>query len=189
MRQRRSIRLKEYDYAQPGAYFVTVVTQGRECLFGDIVDGELRLSDAGRMVDDALVGLPLYYDIVAIDTHIVMPNHIHAIIVINAHVGAGLVPALGFVRAGQPQRVAPTGRSLAAIVGRFKSMTTKAYIRGVVGEAWPSFEGRVWQRNYYEHVIRNEVELQTTRCYIMNNPTRWPDDGERPDYNAAPAHR
>ena len=136
MQLRRSLRLKGYDYAQPGAYFVTIVTQGREPLFGEIVAGEMLLNDAGRMVEDAFVSLQSYHDSVAIDAYVVMPNHIHAIVVINDHVGAGPVPALGLAGAGQPQRVAPTQPSLADIVGRFKSMTTNAYIRAVWSHAW-----------------------------------------------------
>ena len=179
MQQRRSIRLKDYDYATPGAYFVTVVTQRRLSLFGEIVDSEMRLNDAGRMVDDALANLQSFYDGVAVDTHIVMPNHVHILVVINDHVGAGLVPALGFAHAGQPQRVAPTRPSLADIVGRFKSWTANAYLRGVSDHAWPRFDTRLWQRNYYERVIRNDAEFDSVRRYVTGNPAGWANDRER----------
>ena len=164
---RRSPRLKDYDYAQAGAYFVTICTQDRACLFGDVADGEMRLNDAGRMVRAVWEELPDRYPGIETDAFVVMPNHVHGIIVI---VGSGPVVGAGPracpdhnqtpTQIGQPQGVAPTGLSLSDAVHRFKTLTTKRYADGVRDHGWPLFRSRLWQRNYYEHVIRNERELE-----------------------------
>lgn len=192
---RRSIRLKGYDYSRMGAYFVTIVTQGRECLFGQVVDGEMRLNDAGRMVQAVWDQLPVFYPGVQVDAFIVMPNHIHGIIVLTGHpVGAGpracpdnVPKETGQPRGtrqpqetGQPRGVAPT-LSLPDVVHRFKTMTTKRYADGVKTMGWQPFVGRLWQRNYYEHVIRNDGSLNHIREYIANNPLGWESDRENPD--------
>ncbi len=176
---RRSIRLKGYDYAQPGAYFITVCTQDRVCLFGDVVAGEMRLNEAGRMVSVEWDTLPTRFPTVQLDEFVIMPNHIHGIIgLCDAPVGAGLVPAPncpGPDRA--PTRGAPT---LGGVVGAFKSLTTVSYTRGVTQSGWSPFPGRLWQRNYYEHIIRDEESLNHIRQYILDNPARWALDRENP---------
>jgi REP element-mobilizing transposase RayT len=185
---RRAIRLPAYDYAQAGAYFVTVCTQNRECAFGEVVDGEMVLNEPGRMVETVWRELPQHYPGVEVDTLVVMPNHVHGIIML---VGAGPGPTSlpDVVGAGpracpdpgQPQGVAPTGMmSLPDVVHRFKSLTTARYRRGVLQDRWLPFPGRLWQRNYYEHVIRNEEELDAIRQYIADNPLRWAEDRENP---------
>ncbi len=178
---RRSIRLKGYDYSRAGAYFVTICTQNRECLFGDIVDGEMMLNDAGRMVDAVWNAMPKYYTGVDVDLFQIMPNHIHGIIII---VGAGPCACPDGPCAcpdmGQPQGVAPTGLSLPDVVHRFKTITTKQYIEGVKQHGWSRFDGKLWQRNYYEHIVRNENELNRIRQYIADNPAKWEYDHENP---------
>ncbi|MDZ7337191.1 MAG: transposase [candidate division KSB1 bacterium] len=184
---RRSIRLKGYNYSQPGAYFVTIVTQDRECLFGEVVDGEMQLHDAGHMVCEEWNALPNRFPNVDLDAFIVMPNHIHGIIIITdaepgpvgaGLVGAGLVPAPnGETPNGATTRVAPT---LGDIVGALKSVTTVRYIQGVKQSGWPLFRGRLWQRNYYEHIIRDEESLHRIVEYIVTNPARWETDRENP---------
>ena len=183
---RQSIRLKGYDYSQAGAYFVTICTQDRECLLGDIVDGEMRLNDVGQMVQDVWNDLPARYPDVETDGFVVMPNHVHGIIVI---VGAPLVGALPLVGAHFPgtmnhdtekragTRPAPT---LGDAVGAFKSIATHQYTDGVKQKNWPSFNGRLWQRNYYEHIIRSEEEMNRIREYIINNPLKWEYDENNP---------
>jgi putative transposase len=176
---RRSIRLKDYDYAQPGGYFVTIVTQSRKCLFGEIVEAEMRLNDAGRIIQTAWDDLPNHYANVEIDTFVVMPNHIHGIVVL---VGAG--PRARPGADGQPQGVAPTIKtslSLPDVVHRFKTLTTKQYIDGVKQYGWRHFAGRLWRRNYFEHVIRDDSSLNRIRQYILDNPARWEFDRENPD--------
>jgi len=187
---RRSLRLRGYDYSQAGAYFVTMVTQDRACLFGEVVDGEVRLSDAGQMVWVVWSELPAHYPGVDINMFIVMPNHVHGIVVLTGtgRVGAGpracpidwdTGQLLGN-NIGQPQGVAPT-MALQDVVHRFKTLTTKQYGDGVKHSGWPAFHGRLWQRNYYEHIVRDEGELNRIREYIANNPAQWELDRENPN--------
>ncbi len=172
---RRSIRLKDYDYAQDGAYFVTICIKNRECLFGDIVDGEMELNEPGIMVMYAFEQLNQRFPNVRTDACVVMPNHVHGIICI---VGAPLVGALDNANTMRATtRVAPT---LGDIVGVFKSITTDEYICGIKTLGWVPFTDKLWQRNYYEHIIRNETSLNAIREYIAMNPERWADDPDNP---------
>lgn len=154
------------------------MSQGRKCLFGEIVSGVMQLNDAGFMVQAAWRDLPNRYADVESDAFI-MPNHIHGIVVL---VGAG--PCARPKEDGQPQGVAPTRNSSALslpdVVHRFKSITTKRYIDGIKQVGWPSIARRLWQRNYFEHVIRNDESLQRIRQYIHDNPARWEFDRENP---------
>jgi putative transposase len=148
---RRSIRLADYDYTQAGTYFVTVCMEGHWCLLARVIDGEIRTSDAGDMVQTAWDELPSHYPGVETDAFVVMPNHIHAIIVLSpgsAPVGAGpraCPPSACSARdnvnpeEGQPRGVAPTNTprlSLADVVHRFKSLTTNRYADGVKHHGW-----------------------------------------------------
>ena len=188
---RRSVRLQGYNYAQPGTYFVTICTQNHAYLFGDVADDEMVLSGAGQMVRGVWDELPLYYPGIETDVFIVMPNHIHGIVIIqpsnvvpSSPVGAGprACPPLRTPReqpppTGQPQGVAPTtSMSLPDVVHRFKTLTTKRYTDGVKHNGWQPFPGRLWQRNYWEHIVRNERELHHIREYIVNNPAKWESD-------------
>lgn len=178
---RRSIRLKGYDYSQAGAYYVTICTNNRECLFGDVKNGKMELNNAGWMVEKIWFELPKHYVGVGIDAFQIMPNHIHCIIIF---VGAGPCACPddndGMWQShngiGQPQGVAPTILSLAGVIHRFKTMTTKQYIDCVRQHGWKPFQRKLWQRNYYEHIIRNEKELTKIREYIINNPLNWETD-------------
>lgn len=187
---RRSIRLQGYDYSRPGAYFITICTQNRECLFGNIIVGatprgcpEMALNHAGNMVQTVWNEIPIHYTGTEIDEFIVMPNHIHGIIVIVGATPCGC-PDPAFKTIGQAQGPAPTGNitgntgalSLGDIVHRFKTMTTKRYTDGVKQSGWPLFAGKLWQRNYWEHVVRNEMELNRIRKYIHKNPPQWESD-------------
>ncbi|MBU4252305.1 MAG: transposase [Candidatus Omnitrophica bacterium] len=173
-RNRRSIRLVGYDYSRAGYYFVTVCVNERRNLFGDIDGGEMTLNDVGIMVENNWNKLKQRFQFVDLDEFIVMPNHLHGVIVI---VGAPLVGAQnGDVIAdddGATTRVAPT---LGDIIGAFKSITTNEYIRNVKNENWLPFDEYFWQRNYYEHVIRNDNDLNRIREYIVNNPVQWKED-------------
>jgi len=167
---RRSIRLKGYDYSQMGAYYVTIDVQNRACLFGEIVNYELVLNEAGKMVHLHWALLPERFQNIELDVYQVMPNHFHGIIVINEPVGASLVDAL-YSR--------PT---LGDIIGAFKSITANEYIKGVHNKSWPQFYKLLWQRNYYEHVVRDEKDLNRIRDYIQSNPANWDEDEENPNY-------
>ena len=163
---RRSIRLKGYDYSQAGAYFVTICTQHKACLFGHVENEAMVLNDAGRMVNEQWLALVDRFPGIGLGDFVTMPNHFHGILVI---------------REGEEQvsmnratiKVAPT---LGQIVGAFKSVTTHAYIGGVENLGWPCFDGRLWQRNYFEHIIRNEKSYRDVVEYIRTNPARWQDD-------------
>lgn len=167
---RRSIRLKDYDYSQAGAYFVTMCAQNRECLFGKITNGEMQLNDAGAMLVRWWNELSNKFPTFEPDASVVMPNHIHCIVVITEGDDNDGQPQR---KDGQPHRVAPT---LGDIIEWFKTMATNEYIRGVKQLGWKPFDKRVFQRNYYEHIIRNERELNAIRNYIQNNPAKWAAD-------------
>jgi len=159
---RRSIRLRGWDYARPGLYFVTVCTQGKEHVFGAVADGEMRLNEYGRNVAACWEELPRHYPRIRVDGFIVMPNHVHEIIEI-LDVGAGLKPA--------PTR----GHAVSEIVRAFKTFSARGVnrLRRTAGKP-------LWQRNYYEHIIRNERELAAIQEYIASNPVRWDTDPENP---------
>ena len=295
-KNRRSIRLRDYDYSQVGAYFVTVCTQYRQRLFGDVVDGVMVLNAAGKMIQRIWDDIPQYYDGIYTDAFTIMPDHIHGIVVIlpnGSHVGAippwlptfykplspvspkpvlpvspkpwlptfdktlspvsrkrwlptfdkpllsvsqnmvsskktcyprfrsdhagvvkrgddgllnvwgdhggiekrgdhgGIAPTVvghaRIVKRGNDGLlnvwddhggIAPTGvdhaeYSLSDVVHRFKTLTTKRYVDGVYTQNWSEFPGKLWQRNYYECIIRDDVALTNIRRYIANNPKRW----------------
>lgn len=145
---RRSIRLKGYDYSQPGAYFVTICVQGSRHL---LVPAPVR-----AMVSHWWQALPDKYPNVSTDAFVLMPNHVHMVILINA-------PAAGEV----------DHATLGRMVRWFKSMSTNSYIHGVGDSGWEPFLGRLWQRGYYEQIVRNGRHLQAVRRYIAANPEKW----------------
>jgi len=175
---RRSIRLQGYDYTRAGAYFVTVCAQNRECLFGEIANGQLSLNGAGRMIQTAWDDLPVRFHHIELDEFIVMPNHIHGIVIFARRRGEPCV---------RPSIVRPRG-TLPDTVGRmvqaFKSITTHDYSIGVKQFGWPPFPGKLWQRNYWERIIRNESELNRIHEYIRNNPAQWELDKLHPRMGA-----
>jgi len=166
---RRSIRLKDYDYSNEGAYFVTICTHRRQCLFGEIANGEILLNNFGSMVEKWWRKLPAKFPSVEIDAHIIMPNHFHGIIAI---VGADprVCPDLG----------AHTGAPLHKIVQWFKTVTTNECLRFIKQQDTNRLGSKLWQRNYYEHIIRNETALNAVHDYIVMNPENWADDPENP---------
>jgi len=175
---RRSIRLKGYDYSQAGLYFITICTQNRLCLFGEIENGDMQLNDAGIMIEHQWQELIYRFDNIKLHEFIVMPNHFHGII---ECVGVPLVgtqnveqpPTMGQPQTGQPQGIAPT---VGDAVGAFKSITTNEYIRGVKNNGWSRFNKKLWQRNYYEHIIRDEKSCYQILEYVQTNPLKWQDD-------------
>lgn len=164
--KRKSIRLPDYDYSQSGFYFITICTQNMVCLFGQITDGTIKLNNAGQKMDECWRNIPQHSPNIKLHSHIIMPNHLHGIIEL---VGAPLVGAHPS-KTGQPRGIAPT---IGGIVGAFKSLSTNAYISGVNYKGWPPFSKKLWQRNYYEHVIRNEDSFREISEYIETNPIRW----------------
>jgi putative transposase len=184
---RRSIRLQGYNYSQEGAYFVTVCVQDRVFRLGAIENDEMRPSEAGRMVLDVWHGLPSHYPGVDIDTFQLMPNHLHGIIVLYAQDDdpprEPYAPPTD--RLGRAEG-ATCAMSLFDIVQRFKSLTTTRYRQAVYQRGWPPFRHRLWQRNYHEHVIRDEADLDRVRRYIVDNPLNWETDPENPTRKSQP---
>ena len=170
--QRRSIRLRGYDYSQEGAYFVTIVTQGRALLFGDVVDSQMELSPAGECVLSIWRDLPTRFPRLVLDEFVVTPNHVHGILLLNGPVGAALVAASPTARVGRV--------GLSEIIGAYKSLTTVEYGKGVRRKGWEPYRVRLWQRGYYEHIVRDEESLLALRRYIRENPARWSMDPENP---------
>jgi len=216
--QRKSIRLKNYDYSTNGFYYITVCTQNRECLLGEVVSGNMEFNGAGEMIKNIWGSLPNYYP-VELDAFQIMPNHVHFIIQMGratmrattrvartTPVGAGFMPARDGdpmpardgdpmpardgdpmpARDGDPmparddRATTRVARTLGEIVGGFKSISTVEYIKNVKNCGWKPFDKRLWQRNYYEHIVRSEDDLDRIRCYIENNPKMWPDDKNNP---------
>ena len=169
---RKSIRLKNYDYSQAGLYFITICTENRLHLFGEIVDDEMVLNDAGLMIDKIWNEIPNDFSNIKLHEFTIMPNHIHGIIEIT--VGAPLVGAQNSAnnknKPGQPQGIAPT---VGDIIGAFKSLTTNQYIKMVKRNVLLPFDKKIWQRNYWEHIIRNDNEYQRIAQYIIDNPKKW----------------
>ena len=195
---RRSIRLPGYDYSQEGAYFVTTCVQDRECLFGAIQDDQMNLNDCGKIVDQWWHHLPIRFDTVELDAAIIMPNHFHGIIIIHpdpdAISASSLTSYAGRGAVFAPNHTSMTGGSVAGgsmaggetpplrgrpglgqIVAYFKYQTTKMI------NQWRNAPGqKVWQRNYYEHIIRNDSSFEQLRHYICHNPQQWITDQLHP---------
>ena len=179
MRHRKSNRLQHYDYSQAGYYFVTICTQNRNELFGEIIDNQVLTNAAGDMVVKTWNELPIFNHGIQIDQFQIMPNHIHGIIVV---VGDGPRAVPNEPRPlpdGQPQGVVPT-LSLSDVVHRFKTLTTRLYIQGVRKKRWKPFNTKLWQRSFYDHVIRDEQSLHDVREYIQHNPLNWELDENNP---------
>jgi len=181
---RRSIRLKGYDYTSAGMYFITICTYQRECLFGEIVDGEMQLNELGKVTQNYWQRLPLYFT-VELDAFIVMPNHLHGILLLCDKWGRG--EALGqelppdstiLVPNASPLQANGTKPgSIGAMIQNFKSVSTQKINRLF----YRRNHRQVWQRNYYEHIIRNEKSLHHVRQYIHHNPISWQQDQLHPD--------
>jgi REP element-mobilizing transposase RayT len=169
---RRSVRLKDYDYSQAGAYFITICTKNRECLFGSIVNGEMLLSEWGMIVKNEWLRTSIIRPNIVVDEFVLMPNHLHGILVIVDTDCRGTLQRAPTVE----QFGKPTSNSIPTIIRLFKSTTTKQIneLRKTPGEP-------LWQRNYYEHIIRNGRELERIREYVINNPLKWSLDIENPE--------
>jgi putative transposase len=168
---RRSIRLREWDYSSPGVHFVTLCSYQRECLFGEIADGVMEFSAIGYFVAGCWLWLADQYPYLCLDEWVVMPNHLHGIIAIIDEDKSNLAGA--DIRDTSTK---PTRKPLGRLIGAFKTVSTKHVniLRDTPGEP-------LWQRNYYDHVIRNEADLQRIREYIFYNPASWLEDENHPD--------
>lgn len=177
--RRCTIRLRGYDYSRAGAYFVTICTQNRLCLFGVAEEGRMRLNDAGRMIGRWYAALEQKFPDMHCGAFVCMPDHVHFIVTI---VGADpcVCPDVTPITGDGTKSGEHAGSPLHRIVQWFKTMTTNAYINGVKQNQWQPFPGTLWQRNYYERIIRDESELHTLQQYIADNPAGWDNDPNHP---------
>jgi REP element-mobilizing transposase RayT len=170
LHHRRSIRLEDYDYTRAGAYFVTICTFERECLFGEVVEGVMGLNRSGEIVRDEWLMTDELRNYVVLDEFMVMPNHFHAVLMIDERRGtacrAPTVESFG----------CPVAGSLPTVIRSFKSAATKR-----INILRDNSGGPVWQRNYYDRVIRDERELDSIRQYITDNPVKWEEDENHPE--------
>ncbi len=177
---RQSIRLSGYDYSQSGAYFVTICADRRQCLFGDVVDGRMVLNQYGAIVADEWQKSSVIRQEIELDGWVVMPNHFHGIVIINNTVGANVNNHVGAnddhvgANGRSPLRMKP--KSLSSLMAGFKSITTKK-----INILRDSPRTPIWQRNYYEHIIRNQDAMDKIRQYIVNNPLSWENDRLHPN--------
>ena len=155
--KRKTLRMKGYDYSTPANYFVTMVLQNRHNLFGKVINGQMLINEAGKMVETELLQLSIKHPEVILEHYVVMPNHIHCIITLTEEI------------------------SLNDIIRDFKSLTTYLYSNGVKQNGWHPFEKKLWQRNYFEHIIRNGRAYELIAQYIFDNPERWDKDSNNPD--------
>ena len=154
VRYRKSIRLKHYDYSSPGLYFITICCYKRQCLFGDIINNQMILNNAGKMISDWYLRIQERFETVECLEYVVMPNHIHFILFIQ-----------------------PNNRvTLFSMIQWFKTITTTTYIHNVKKSYWKAFKEKLWQRGYYEHIIRNEKSYGRLSEYIDLNPYNWEKD-------------
>ena len=171
---RRSLRLKKYDYSQPGAYFITICTQGHECLLGEIKDSQMLVNSAGNIVQQCWHDLPNHYPGLELDSFGIMPNHLHGILVLGKertdfNLRAGFKPAPTKIRA-------PKVHGIPEIVRGFKTFSARR-----INRICQTTGVKFWQRSYYEHVVRSEKELDRIRQYIIYNPLSWSLDRENPE--------
>jgi putative transposase len=159
------MRLRDYDYSLPGNYFVTLVTTDRLCLFGTADETGMHLSEAGMTMTVLWEAIPSRYPAVTLDAWVVMPNHLHGILAMDA------------TDQGERRDDAP---SISAVVQWFKTQSTLAYGKGVREHGWKPYPGKLWQPRFHDRVLRNEYELEQKREYIEANPYRWPRDPDNP---------
>jgi REP element-mobilizing transposase RayT len=167
---RRSIRLKDYDYTQAGAYFITICTKQKQCIFGDIKNGEMRLNALGAIADRCWQQIPIHFPNTALDIYIIMPNHLHSILWILESSSKNKEPRkFGNIVTG----------SIASIIRSYKAAVTKQINQICILEG----VSLIWQGNYYEEIIRDEKNLNNIRKYIFENPINWNQDEEKPQEN------
>jgi REP element-mobilizing transposase RayT len=170
---KKSLRLKEYDYSRPGAYFITICTYEKECIFGKVENERMLLNQSGKIVLEFWNKLPGRYATIELDSFVIMPNHVHGIIKIINTVGE--IHELPLQTANTNQKTKRRRMLIPKVVGYFKMNSSKR-----INTIRNSTDIPVWQRNYYEHIIRNENKLNKIREYIHNNPLKWHLDRDNP---------
>ena len=193
---RRSLRFPAWDYSWEGVYFLTICTQNKEYLFGEIAGEVMHANAPGEMVLEAWEELPARFPLIQLDARVLMPNHFHGIVIIcrsESDIYPPITPPPNIMQVDPdlpPERgehkVRPYGKrprgtgagSLGRIVQAFKSLTTRQYIQGIKESGWPPFKGKLWQRNYYERIVRDEEEWERISEYIAAHPINWALDRE-----------
>jgi putative transposase len=170
---RRSIRLPEYDYSQEGSYFVTICIQNRKCMFGKITNGRMVLTKCGEIAERCWNDLPEFFPDVVLNEFVIMPNHFHGIIIITDD-GRGLINQTPTDTGDKWILMKNPEQTLGKIIRHFKAKTAK-YIHDAGCDHFS------WQRNYWEHVIRNDKSYNNIRQYIIENPLYWDQDDENPE--------
>jgi len=160
---RKSIRLKEYNYTNPNWYYVTICTYNKEHLFGSLINNKMKLNEYGKIVNECWIDIPKHFGFAELDDFVIMPNHTHGIIIINSRDKACLAPTDEYRKFGKPP-----AESLSSIIGSFKSAVTRK-----INMVRSSPSRIIWQRNYFEHIIRNDNDLYRIRKYIELNPLKW----------------
>ena len=172
---RHSIRLKNYDYAEAGAYLVTVCIERRECLLGEIIDGQMAVNEWGQVAGEVWEQIAERWPTVDLDVSVVMPNHTHGIVILRDEGQAGEEGSDGTEGGGTPPLQIRAKPTLGAVVAYWKYQTSKR-----INAARQTPGTRVWQRNFHDRIIRSEEMLDNTRAYITHNPARWGEDVDNP---------
>jgi REP element-mobilizing transposase RayT len=174
IRFRRHTRLKRHDYRWCHPYFVTICVQGRQCIFGSVEAGEMLLSQRGLVARDSWLDIPNHHPHVELDSFIVMPNHVHGILLFVGD-APGMAPVVATPASRPSLATGPEAGSLGAVIGSYKSAVTRK-----INRLRPGAGAGLWQSNYYDHIIRNDWSHDRIREYIDSNPARWPSDEENP---------
>jgi putative transposase len=174
---RRSIRLQHYDYSTAGAYFITICTHKLQCILGHVADGEMKLNEYGIIAENEWIRTATLRSNLMLEQYVIMPNHLHGIIII-------MQDLKGVSQYAPTKEFRSPEKTIGAIIRGFKSATTKQINKMRLTPGIPA-----WQRNYYEHIIRDENDLNKIREYIMNNPITWELDDENPENIKRVPHR
>ncbi|MDD5731704.1 MAG: transposase [Patescibacteria group bacterium] len=180
-KHRKSIRLKEYNYSDPSDYFITICTQDRECLFGEVVDGEMRLNEVGKIVEQCYLEIPKHFSNIELDIFQIMPNHVHFILRIvddDTDCRGGVPPPDKeniLIQGGETPPLRSEKPTLGQMVGYFKYQSTKE-----INMFLENPGNRIFQRNYYEEIIKNEKHYSEVYDYILSNPQTWIRDKNNP---------
>ncbi len=156
-RGRKPTRLREFDYRTPALYHIVMCTHDRSARFGMIENDAMQVNAAGAMIVNVWAAIPAHFPAISLDAFVVMPNHVHGII---------------WIESGEIE----TSSSLGDVVKWFKSVTVSRYSQGVHWDKWSPYDSHLWQRNYYDHIIRDERDLDRIRLYIEHNPSTWEND-------------
>ena len=168
---RKLQRLKNYDYSQNNSYFLTVCTQNKKHILGNVADGKMVLSEFGKQVDNRILNIEIMYK-VKIENYVIMPNHIHILLLID-----GIGTTQGFLPLNKGIEgfwaTAVPFPTVSQIMQELKSVTTLDYINGVKSGSYEPFENKIWQKSFHDHIIRNKNDYLKIWEYIDNNPLKW----------------